>query len=374
MNSGCSASSGSAGHSSSACLHDLVEPEVAALLHLALGLGVAHHDDRLEALEVAHLLVDLRLDRRRLALAPRAVDGDQRLGLGELHPLPDRARREAAEDDVVRRADARAGQHRHDDLGDHRQEDPDHVALLDAAVLQRVGEALDVAVQVRVGDVALLALLAAPVEGDPVAPARLDVAVDAVVGDVELAAHEPLGERRVRTSRAPGPTPCASPAPRPARPRSPRSPPRPPRRSPRPRPPPAPRSPPGARTSPGRAGSSISCSSVVPPSAISAPPGTSSSLGNLVPGSAFSAPRPVSERTNSSWKERSAPCSLRQQRADHAAEEAERDRDDARVGERPADRRARLGVGARPHARRDDDQEDRRHDAEHARRRRRPWC
>ena len=40
-------------------------------------------------------------------------------------------RREAAEDDVVRRADARAGEHRHGDLGDHRQVDPDDVARLD---------------------------------------------------------------------------------------------------------------------------------------------------------------------------------------------------------------------------------------------------
>ena len=36
--------------------------------------------------------------------------------------------------------------------------------------------------QVGVGDVALLALLAAPVEGDAVAVAGLDVAVEAVVG------------------------------------------------------------------------------------------------------------------------------------------------------------------------------------------------
>ena len=175
----------------------VVPPEVAALLHRAVGAGVLDDDDRLEVLEVAHLLVDLLLDRRGLALAPRAVDRDQRLGLGELHALLDRGRREAAEDDVVRGADARAGEHRHDDLGDHRQEDPDHVARADPAVLQRVGELLDVAVQVRVRDVALLALLAAPVERDAVAVAGLHVAVEAVVGDVELAADEPLGERRV---------------------------------------------------------------------------------------------------------------------------------------------------------------------------------
>ena len=131
-----------------------------------------------------------------LRRAPSTVISDLRLG--ELDALLDRLGAEAAEDDVVDRADARAGQHRHRDLGDHRQVDRDDVALGDAEVLQRVGELLDVAVQVGVGDVELLALLTAPVVGDTVAVAGLDVTVDAVVGDVELAADEPLRERRVR--------------------------------------------------------------------------------------------------------------------------------------------------------------------------------
>ena len=178
-------------------LHDRVPPEVAALLHRAVGARVLHDDHGLEVVEPAHDRVDLLLDRRGLALAARAVDRDQRLRLGELHPLLHRLGAEAAEDDVVRGADARAGEHRHRDLGDHRQEDPDDVAGADAAVLERVGEALDVTVQVRVRDVPLLALLAAPVERDAVAVAGLDVPVDAVLGHVELAADEPLGERRV---------------------------------------------------------------------------------------------------------------------------------------------------------------------------------
>ena len=77
-------------------------------------------------------------------------------------------------------ADPRAGQHRHDDLGDHRQVDADHVSLADAAVAQRVGEALRVGQQLGVGDLALLALLAAPVKGDAIAATGLDVAVKAV--------------------------------------------------------------------------------------------------------------------------------------------------------------------------------------------------
>ena len=179
-------------------LDRLVVEEVAALLHRHVGAGVAHHHDGLDRGHVVEEGVDGRLDVGRLALAPRLVDGDQRLGLGELHALLDRVRREAAEHDVVRRADARAGEHRHGHLGDHRQEDPDHVAGLDAALLEHVGEPLDVAQQLGVGDVALLALLPAPVEGDLVAAAGLDVAVERVVRGVQLAAGEPLVEGRLR--------------------------------------------------------------------------------------------------------------------------------------------------------------------------------
>ena len=55
----------------------------------------------------------------------------------------------------------------------------------------------DVAQQLGVGHVALLALLAAPVEGHPVAPAGLHVAVERLVRGVQLAADEPLVEGRL---------------------------------------------------------------------------------------------------------------------------------------------------------------------------------
>ena len=134
---------------------------------------------------------------RRLALAPGAVDGDERLRVRHLHPLAHRVRGEAAEDHVVRSADPGTGEHRDDDLGDHRQEDPDHVPLADAEILQAVGQALHVAMQVRVGDGAFLALLAAPVVGDALAEPGLDVPVQTVVGDVERAVGEPRDERGV---------------------------------------------------------------------------------------------------------------------------------------------------------------------------------
>ena len=74
--------------------------------------------------------VHVGLERHHRALAPAAVRGDDHLRPGVVHPLPQRLGGEAAEHHRVHRADARAGQHRDGRLGDHRQVDPDAIALL----------------------------------------------------------------------------------------------------------------------------------------------------------------------------------------------------------------------------------------------------
>jgi hypothetical protein len=176
---------------------DLVVIDIATLAHLTRCALAPDDDDPLERRQVAHHLVDAVLDRGCLALSRGPVDGYQRLRLRELHPLAHGLRREASEDDVVRGADARAREHRDGDLGDHRQVDPDDVALTDAEVLESVGEALDLGQQLGIGDVALLPLLPTPVKRDAVADTRLDMAVQAVEGRVEGAPHKPLVERRV---------------------------------------------------------------------------------------------------------------------------------------------------------------------------------
>ena len=178
-------------------LDRLVVEEVAAVLHVHVGAGVAHHDHRLDRGHVAEERVHLRLDVGHLALAPGPVHRDQRLRVGELHALLHRVRREAAEHHVVgapMRAQASMATATSGIIG---RKIPTTSPGLHAAVLQHVGQALHVAQQLGVGHIALLALLAAPVEGDPVAPAGLHVAVEAVVRGVQLAAGEPLVERRL---------------------------------------------------------------------------------------------------------------------------------------------------------------------------------
>ena len=69
--------------------------------------------------------------------------------------------------------------------------------MLDSARLQTIGETLHVSVQFGIGQVALFAFLAAPVERHPVAATRENVPVQAVVAGVEPAVGEPLVEGRV---------------------------------------------------------------------------------------------------------------------------------------------------------------------------------
>ena len=174
----------------------VLPPDVTSLAHLAGRPGVRQHDDRLELVELLRLRIDGRLERHHRPLAHRAVGGYQRLRAGEAELLAHRLCREAVEHDVVRRANSRAGQHRDRDLRNHRQVDANDVALADAPRLEYVGEPLDFTQQVGVGDSALLASLAAPVERDAIAEAGLHVAIDTVVAGVDPAADEPLVERR----------------------------------------------------------------------------------------------------------------------------------------------------------------------------------
>ena len=177
--------------------HELVVPVVPAFLHVHRVLAPAHHDDAGDAGRALEGHVGLGLEREDLAAAVAAVGGDEDLGLRVVDAVGEGRRREAAEDDAVRRADAGAGQHGDDGLRDHRQVDVDPVAPLDPLGLQDVGEALDLGQQLGVGDDAAVARLALPEEGHLVAPPGRHVAVEAVLGHVEPAADEPLGVGQV---------------------------------------------------------------------------------------------------------------------------------------------------------------------------------
>ncbi len=196
-----SLSIGSHGHdsgSSEQSVVELVPPVVAAVLHRDVVAGAAEDDALLRDRRGGHRFVGDLLERHRRAATPRLVLRDQDLAFHVVHPARERVGGEAAEDDGVRRAEPRAGEHRDRQLRDHAHVDRDRRALLDAELLQRVREADDVALEVGVRDRArVVRRLALPVERDLLARARLDVPVDAVEADVELAAEVPLRVRRL---------------------------------------------------------------------------------------------------------------------------------------------------------------------------------
>ncbi len=141
---------------------------------------------------LGHGLVGRLLHRHDLAAPVEAVRRDQQPGLAVGQPRGDGAGPEAREARRVDGADPRDGQRGDGGLRRHRQEDADPVSLAHSQRLQRVGQAVDLARELGVGERARLAVVALPGDGRPGAAAGIQVAVDAVVGEVQTAAWEPL--------------------------------------------------------------------------------------------------------------------------------------------------------------------------------------
>jgi hypothetical protein len=145
----------------------------------------------------AQRLVDQRLEANHLAHAHAGVARDQHLGLRIVDPRGEAHRGEAAEHHRVDRAQAHRREHREHRLGRHRHVDEDAVALAHAELAQDRREAVDLGMELRVGEDAFLVDL----RGDPheriLVAARLQMTIDGVVAEVGLAADEPFAERRL---------------------------------------------------------------------------------------------------------------------------------------------------------------------------------
>ncbi|SAL02393.1 hypothetical protein AWB80_08345 [Caballeronia pedi] len=181
-------------------LDDLVQPHVAPFGPRDLPARAPIHDDILHFLAAAcgERFVGDALQRQCLAAAHLFVGGDERDRADIDETLVERFRREAAEHDRMGRTDARACLHRDHAFHRHRQIDHDAVALLHAALFERVGEARDASEQVLIGDVGDGAVVGFEDDRVFVAAARFDVTVQTVVRRVQLAVLEPRTERRFR--------------------------------------------------------------------------------------------------------------------------------------------------------------------------------
>ena len=184
--------------------HQVVVPEVAAFLQFLLERTVPplHDDDVLDRRRVGERFVGDALQLHDVAAPVAAVGGDEEARLLVVDAIAQRLGAEAAEDDAVDGADARAGEHRDRELGDQRQVDRDAVAFLDAERSQHVRELADLAVQLPVGQRALVAGLAFPDDGGLVPAPRADVAVEAVDAR-RSACRRRTTSRAAASSRAP---------------------------------------------------------------------------------------------------------------------------------------------------------------------------
>ena len=198
MNSGCSESWPTA-VCSGGCGPDGVRPPVVPALVPVHVLAVAldHHHVLDGVAGLGQGVVDGGLQGAGLAAAVGAVGGDHELGFGVVDPGAQGVGGEAAEHHRVDGADPGAGQQRDDGLGDHGQVDGDAVALGHAEGFEGVRGLLHLLGELGVRVGAGVAGFALEVDGHPVPEPVLHVAVQGVVGGVDLAADEPLGERRV---------------------------------------------------------------------------------------------------------------------------------------------------------------------------------
>ena len=138
-------------------------------------------------------------ERQTLARAQRYICRDEQLAFGIIDAARQRIRAEPAKYNRVNCPNARAAQHGHRRLGNHRHVNRHAIALFDALRLEHIGKLANLRMQLRVGDALHIVLrLALPDDRHLVACGRRQMPVQTVGGHVELAVLEPCMLHRAR--------------------------------------------------------------------------------------------------------------------------------------------------------------------------------
>ena len=178
-----------------------VPPMVAPLLHLHFRTRPLVHHGMPHGGAFAQRFVNSVLQPDLLAAAPTAVGRDHDAGFQILDSRFQCFGRKAAENHRMRNAKPRAAQHRNRRFGNHRHVDHGPVAGLHPEFEQRTRKARHQPLQFAIGNGPLVARLAFE-NNRRFVPATADrMPIDAVIANIQLAADEPFGERRIPVKR-----------------------------------------------------------------------------------------------------------------------------------------------------------------------------
>ena len=130
----------------------LVVPDVTAFDHRHIATGAANNENVGVVIDLFEGSIDVGLQRYPAAATKALIGGDDQFCLGAIDAIRQSVGREATKDDGVDRADTSTGQHGIGRLGDHRQIENDAVALLDAEILESIGELADALMQLGIGN------------------------------------------------------------------------------------------------------------------------------------------------------------------------------------------------------------------------------
>ncbi|OIQ70846.1 hypothetical protein GALL_475400 [mine drainage metagenome] len=173
--------------------HQRLDVNIAALNPGGLLAGVFHHKAAHLVRAVQKRRIGVGFQRGTFAAAGRGIGGDDKFRAAVVDTVGQRVGREAGEHDRMHGADAGAGKHGISSLGDHRHVDHDAVAAHHALAQQHVRHAVDVFVQLFVGDVLRRGLGIIGFKDDRgLVATGGKVTVDAVGRNVEDAILEPF--------------------------------------------------------------------------------------------------------------------------------------------------------------------------------------
>jgi hypothetical protein len=170
----------------------LVVPDVAALVHQFVRAGALDHDHTLDVGALGERHVGVAFQGHRLAAAQALVGRHHHVAGAIENAAREAVGRKAGEDDRMNRAQPRAGEHRVGGFRNHRKINGDAVAFLHAVRFQHVGETADLAMQLRIGDVAQLRGIVALPDDRGAVRVQRQMPVDAVGRDVQRAVFEPF--------------------------------------------------------------------------------------------------------------------------------------------------------------------------------------